>query len=260
MLPACTRTPRSARAGSVRPPPSGTRTLAAMTMNVLVVRVFSDEDGRYGNELGVVLDAAGLESAAGVELTARLGFSETVFVDRLDEQGADVRIFNPTAEMALAGHPLVGTSRVLAELTGSQPAVLRPRLAAPVETWREGEVTWIRADAGAVPGFSFVRLESPAQVESLPVPGPEEQVHGQFWAWIDEPAGTLRARTFVSAMGIPEDEATGAAALLQAQRQGRELTIRQGRGSLIHARPAARAGWSEVGGRVVAEPARVIEL
>jgi predicted PhzF superfamily epimerase YddE/YHI9 len=28
-----------------------------MTMTVLVVRVFTDEDGRYGNELGVVLDA-----------------------------------------------------------------------------------------------------------------------------------------------------------------------------------------------------------
>lgn len=231
-----------------------------MTMNVLVVRVFSDEDGRYGNELGVVLEAAELTSPDGIRLTARLGFSETVFVDRLDEDGADVRIFNPTEEMRLAGHPMVGTARVLAELTGRRTTVLRPRLAAPVETWREGEITWIRADSAAVPEFSFTRLESAAQVEQMEVPGPQGGSQGQFWAWIDEAAGTMRARTFVSAMGIPEDEATGAAAIRQAQRQGRELTIRQGRGSVLYARPAARAGWSEVGGRVVTEPARTIEL
>lgn len=231
-----------------------------MTMNVLVVRVFSDEDGRFGNELGVVLDAAGLPSEEGIRLTARLGFSETVFVDALDEQGADVRIFNPTAEMRLAGHPMVGTSRVLAELTGRQPALLRPRSAAPVETWREGEVTWIRADSSAVPEFAFTQLDSAAQVERMEVSGSDEAAHDQFWAWVDEAAGVMRARTFVSAIGIPEDEATGAAAIRQAQLRGRELTIRQGRGSVLYARPAQRAGWSEVGGRVVAEPARVIEL
>jgi predicted PhzF superfamily epimerase YddE/YHI9 len=231
-----------------------------MTMNVLVVRVFADEDGRYGNDLGVVLDTHRLESELGPKLTAHLGFSETVFVDRVDDEGAHVRIFNPTAEMKLAGHPLVGTSRVLAEATGAQPALLLPRLAEPVETWAEGEVTWIRANTAYAPEFDFVRLPSAAEVEALPVPPPQDQTHDQYWAWIDEQAGVLRARTFVGRIGIPEDEATGAAALLQAQRIGHEITIRQGRGSVIHARPAARPGWSEVGGRVVAEPPRVIEL
>jgi len=231
-----------------------------MTMTVLVVRVFADEDGGHGNELGVVLDAQGLDSALGPKLTAHLGFSETVFVDGVADGGADVRIFNPTAEMRLAGHPLVGTSRVLAEATGTQPTVLRPRLAEPVETWREGEVTWIRANTAYAPEFTFVQLASAAEVEALPVPPVEEQLHQQCWAWIDEGAGLLRARTFVGALGIPEDEATGAAALHQAQRLGREVTIRQGRGSVLHVRPAQAPGWSEVGGRVVAEPVRVIEL
>jgi predicted PhzF superfamily epimerase YddE/YHI9 len=231
-----------------------------MTMNVLVVRVFADEDGRNGNELGVVLDAAGLDSALGPKLTAQLGFSETVFVDRIDADGADVRIFNPTAEMKLAGHPLVGTSRVIAEATGTQPNVLRPRLADPVDTWREGDVTWIRANSAYAPDFEFVQHTTPACVEGLPVPPPEEQTHHQHWSWIDEQAGILRARTFVGRLGIPEDEATGAAAIHQAQRLARPLTIRQGRGSVIHARPAQTPGWSEVGGLVVAEPARVVEL
>lgn len=235
-----------------------------MTMNVLVVRVFADEGGRYGNELGVVLDTAALDSGLGPKLTAHLGFSETVFVDRIDDDGAHVRIFNPTAEMKLAGHPLVGTSRVLAEATGTQPARLLPRLADPVDTWAEGEgpdrVTWIRANTAYAPDFDFVQHNTPACIDGLEVPPIEEQAHHQHWAWIDEPAGILRARTFVGRIGIPEDEATGAAALRQAQRLGREVTIRQGRGSVLHVRPAETPGWSEVGGRVVLEPARVVDL
>ena len=70
----------------------------------------------------------------------------------------------------------------------------------------------------------------------------------------------LRARTFVGTMGIPEDEATGGAAIHQAQRLARAVTIRQGRGSVLLARPARNPGWSEVGGRVVAEPLRIVEL
>jgi len=228
-----------------------------MIMNVLVVRVFTDEGGRHGNELGVVLDAGELPGELGPRLTAHLGFSETVFVDAVTEDGADVRVFNPVEEMRLAGHPLVGTSRVLADVTGRRPAVLRPRLSEPVDTWREGEVTWIRANSEYAPDFGFTRLDSAEQVEAMAVP---VAAHDQWWAWIDEAAGTLRARTFVSALGIPEDEATGSAALRQAQRLGREVTIRQGRGSVIYARPAAEPGWSEVGGRVAAEPARVVTL
>lgn len=231
-----------------------------MTMTVLVVRVFAAEDGRHGNELGVVLDAGALESDLGPKLTAGLGFSETVFVDAISDGGADVRIFNPTAEMKLAGHPLVGTSRVLADATGTQPNVLRPRLSEPVDTWRDGDVTWIRANSVYAPAFEFEQLATPADVDALPVPAPDEKSIVQYWAWIDEAAGLVRARTFVGAVGVPEDEATGSAGMLQAQRLGREATIHQGRGSLLHVRPAARPGWSEVGGRVVADPTRVIEL
>ena len=231
-----------------------------MTMTVLVVRVFADEDGNFGNELGVVLDAASIDDELGPKLTAHLGFSETVFVDALSNDGADVRIFSPVSELKLAGHPLVGTSRVLADVTGAQPAVLRPRLADPVATWREAETTWIRANTAYLPEFAFTQLASPAEVDALPVPSSEKEQYDQYWAWIDEPAGLLRARTFVGALGIPEDEATGAAALLQAQLQGREVTIRQGRGSVLRTRPSREPGWSEVGGHVVTEPTRIIEL
>ena len=121
-------------------------------------------------------------------------------------------------------------------------------------------MTWIRANSVDAPPFSFEQLATPAEVDALPVPAPEEKSIVQYWAWIDETAGLLRARTFAGAVGVPEDEATGSAGLLQAQRLGREATIRQGRGSVLHVRPAALPGWSEVGGRVVADPTRVIDL
>ena len=76
-----------------------------------------------------------------------------------------------------------------------------------------------------------------------------------FWAWADEAAGVVRARVFPVAIGIPEDEATGAAAVQLAALLGRELAIRQGQGSLIRARPAAD-GWVEIGGRTVLDDVR----
>ena len=230
-----------------------------MTMTVLVVRVFADEHERHGNELGVVVDAAGLDGELGPRLTAHLGFSETVFVDDITEDGANLRIFNPTAEMKLGGHPLVGTAHVLAQVTGPQFTTLRPRLADPVATWHEGAVTWIRANCAAAPDFAFEQLATPAEVEALPVPPPEDNSFVQYWAWIDESAGLLRARTFAGAIDVPEDEATGSAGMLQAQRLGRAVTIRQGRGSVLHVRPARQPGWSELGGRVAAEPSRVVD-
>jgi predicted PhzF superfamily epimerase YddE/YHI9 len=55
---------------------------------------------------------------------------------------------------------------------------------------------------------------------------------------------------FVLEEGIPEDEATGAAALRIGELLGRPLEIHQGTGSLLHARPGPD-GTIEVGGRVV---------
>ena len=97
-----------------------------------VLRVFIGPDGRGGNPLGVVLDGAAIDPAERQAMAARLGFSETVFVDALDagddaagvghERGDDhdpstiatIRIFTPGAELPFAGHPTVGTSWLLA--------------------------------------------------------------------------------------------------------------------------------------------------
>src|SRR5438445_426474 len=114
-----------------------------MRLDVQVLRVFTDSEGGHGNELGVVFDAAQLPSELGIRLTAHLGFSETVFVDDLER--ASFRIFTPTAELRLAGHPTVGAAWVLAERTGAVPQIVRPRLASPVPTWQSDDgLVWIR--------------------------------------------------------------------------------------------------------------------
>src|SRR4030095_543480 len=103
-----------------------------------VLRVFCGPGGRYGNKLGVVLDghavATGQDRQAGA---ARLGFSETVFVD--DAGTGAVDIYTPSVRLLFAGHPLVGTSWLLGRLT-TRPEVLRPP-AGPVPTLEGRAVT-----------------------------------------------------------------------------------------------------------------------
>jgi predicted PhzF superfamily epimerase YddE/YHI9 len=75
------------------------------------------------------------------------------------------------------------------------------------------------------------------------------------WAWIDEGAGTIRARVFPVRIGIAEDEATGSAATKLCALAGRAIDIRQGRGSRILARPAGD-GIVEIGGRSTLDEVR----
>src|SRR5215207_3256150 len=104
------------------------------------------------------------------------------------------------------------------------------------------------------PEFEFVQLGSPAEVEALDG-SPRKDAEVGMWAWIDEEAGVLRERVFAEPFGIPEDEATGAAAVTLTARLGRALDIRQGRGSRIQTRPL-EDGMVEIAGRVEFEEVR----
>jgi predicted PhzF superfamily epimerase YddE/YHI9 len=209
-----------------------------------VLRVFVGDDGEGGNPLGVFLEGHGLPAERFQAVAADLGFSETVFVSHALR--GELRIFTPAAELPLAGHPLVGTSWLLRE-EGTPADVLRPP-AGDVPTWREGDTTWIRADPAWAPPMDRERLDSTAAVNAHPG-GREDQVL-EVWAWEDESSGRVRARVFPRALGIAEDEATGAAALLLGGELRRPITIHQGVGSRIDVRPAADGRLVEVGGRV----------
>lgn len=83
--------------------------------------VFTDQ--RFGgNPLAVVMGGEALDSATMQAAAAEFNLSETTFVlPPVDPANtARVRIFNRTAEMAFAGHPMVGTAFVLA---GQQPGL-----------------------------------------------------------------------------------------------------------------------------------------
>lgn len=210
-----------------------------------VLRVFTGPDGRGGNPLGVVLDGAAVAEGRRQAVARELGFSETVFVD--DAVDGRIRIHTPAAELSFAGHPTVGTGWLLRRL-GLGGDLLRPP-AGEVPTWQEGELSWIRARPGWVHPIERARLETPAEVEGL-VGAPAGSSGSYYaWAWIDEPAGVLRSRYFVPSLGIGEDEATGAAAVLMGGLLGRPLEIRQGVGSVLRVRPGPD-GMVEVGGLV----------
>lgn len=81
------------------------------------VDVFTNQ--RFGgNPLAVVMDAEGLDQTTMQAIAAEFNLSETTFVlPPLDPANtARIRIFNRTAEMPFAGHPMVGTAFVLAGL------------------------------------------------------------------------------------------------------------------------------------------------
>jgi predicted PhzF superfamily epimerase YddE/YHI9 len=208
-----------------------------------LLRVFCSEDGSGGNPLGVFLDGGEVAPERRQAVAADLGFSETVFVD--DAATGALHIFTPTVELPLAGHPLVGTAWLLAH-TGAAVETLRPP-AGDVPTWTDGELTWIRARSQWATLYDIAQLPSAADVDAHAIPGGDAMI--AVWAWEDEPAGRVRARVFPNGIGIEEDEATGAAALQLGAQIGRDIVIRQGVGSELHARPGGD-GTVAVGGRV----------
>lgn len=220
-----------------------------------VLRVFCDEGGEWGNPLGVFLAGTEVPTPERQRVAHELGFSETVFVD--DTARGEIRIFTPGLELPFAGHPTVGTAWLL-EREGHATPVLRPP-AGEIEVRREGVLTYAAARAEWSPPWDLIQLPDAATVADRREPVPEDGLLPFYWAWEDEAAGIVRARCFSLEDGIGEDEATGSAAIMLAVALGRELTIHQGEGSLLYARPLG-AGRAEVGGRVVLDEVRDFSL
>jgi len=215
-----------------------------------VLRVFVNEDGEWGNPLGVFLDGEEIPEGERQRVAADLGFSETVFVE--DRERGRIRIFTPGLELPFAGHPTVGTAWLLARAGTPVDALQTP--AGEVGVRRDGERVHVSGRAEWVFDLDFVELTSPAEVRALDgAPVGSEATYA--WAWIDEAAGTIRARCFIEEAGISEDEATGAAALALGDRLARPVTIHQGRGSVIEVRPLGD-GRVEVGGAVQLDEVR----
>lgn len=220
-----------------------------MSIDVTVLRVFTDAQGNFGNPLGVV-DAATVGPEYRQRLATQLGYSETVFVD-LPSAGATTahaRIYTPLTELPFAGHPTVGTSWWL-RAQGTPIRTLQVP-AGLVQVDYDADVTVIRVRSEWAPEYAIHDLGS---LDNLAAADPADfldDVAHYLWTWTDEPAGALRARMFAANLGVPEDEATGSAAARLTDYLSRDLKITQGKGSVIETTWSAE-GWVRVGGRVV---------
>ena len=202
---------------------------------VRVLRVFTGEAGESGNPLGVVCDAAEISQARRQAIAAELGYSETVFVER----DTHVQIFTPAAELPFAGHPMVGSAWLL-----RRPVLHVP--AGDVRARVQGDRAWVLARAQWCPRFERRQLATAAEVDAFSAPASGSL---QAWAFSDEARGRIRARVFAPDLGVPEDPATGSATVALCAALDRAITIEQGPGCLIEARPLGD-GVIELSGRV----------
>jgi trans-2,3-dihydro-3-hydroxyanthranilate isomerase len=70
-----------------------------------------------GNPLAVFPNAEGIDTSTMQAIANELNLSETVFVGRASyPERYPIRIFTPTMELPFAGHPVIGTAHLLAEL------------------------------------------------------------------------------------------------------------------------------------------------
>jgi predicted PhzF superfamily epimerase YddE/YHI9 len=214
-----------------------------------VLRVFVNEDGEWGNRLGVFLAGDEVPEDRRQQIAAELGFSETVFVDHRDK--GRLRIYTPSIELPFAGHPCVGAAWLL-DREGAAPGSLQPP-AGEVGVRQTADATFISAKPEWAPPFEYRQLDSPLAVRNIDASALTDNTYA--WSWIDEAAGTIRARCFVPEAGIAEDEATGSAGLALCGQLERPVTIHQGRGSVLVCKPTEGA-QVEVGGAVALDEVR----
>ncbi|GAA2521046.1 PhzF family phenazine biosynthesis protein [Pilimelia columellifera] len=263
-----------------------------------IVDVFTDRPFT-GNPLAVVFGGDDLDSAQMLTLAREFHLSETVFLLPTTAPGAGyrARIFTPAAELPFAGHPSIGAAVVAvahglcqpdavnvviqecgigllpievsdtsARVTGGQPRVGPPLDPAPLLAMLGLPES---ALAGPPPrlagcGLDFVYLAvAPDAVAAAEMNTAQARQHGapelSVFSW-DVARQTAHARVFCPGAGVPEDPATGSAALglgaylvaaglLPEDGESRYL-VRQGaelrRPSLLDATITARDGAATV--------------
>lgn len=216
------------------------------TLRYEVVDVFTDRPFA-GNPLAVVLDGDTLSTAQMQHIAREFNLSETTFPVASTAAGADyrLRIFTPGAELPFAGHPSVGTAwlmhslgrvdagRVVQEcgagllplevspdevvLTGGAPTVGEPLdpppflAAAGLDDGALAGTPVRRAGTGLE--FGFVHVHEEALAACAPDTSRLAALGGggvSVFSWAD---GRAHARVFAGGVGVPEDPATGSAAL-----------------------------------------------
>ena len=228
-----------------------------MAIDVTVLRVFTDQDGKFGNPLGVV-DAGTVEPANRQRLATQLGYSETIFID-VPAPGANtatVRIYTPAVELPFAGHPTVGAAWWL-RAQGTPVHTLQVP-AGIVQVSYADDLTSVSARSEWAPEFAIHDLTSTDELFAADPADYPDDINHYLWTWIDKEQGLLRSRMFATDLGVPEDEATGAAAVRITDYLSSDLTIVQGKGSIIHTEWSPE-GWVRIAGRVADDGTRQVD-
>lgn len=214
------------------------------TLQYEVVDVFTDTPFS-GNPLAVVLDTDGMATPALQALAREFHLSETAFPQRSEVGDYRLRIFTPATELPFAGHPSVGAAWVLARLGRIPRGPVVQECGAgllPVEvgddevTLTGGEPSYgeevdpapLLAAVGLAPGdlvgtaarfcgagiaFGYLHVRDEAVARSRPHLERLGEV-GQAGVSVFSLRGReVHARVFAGGVGVPEDPATGSAAL-----------------------------------------------
>ncbi len=243
-----------------------------MPRHCYVLRVFTrGEEG--GNPLGVVTDRSGLPDEMMQRIATELGYSETIYLDWREAEIPKVRIFTPTIELPFAGHPLVGMAWVLHELGPGGTSQLECGIG-PVQIGMDGDIAWVDAplnqrvhldaslddyDPGSDP-LSVAVVEMPVVYRIVELANPVAVAHapgvedGMLLVYAQTGPETVHARFFAPGAGVPEDPATGSAAValaatLRARGQAEgSLIISQG--EEMGAPSTIRLSWNDQGARI----------
>jgi predicted PhzF superfamily epimerase YddE/YHI9 len=257
--------------------------LGPVSRTCQVLRVFTrGEEG--GNHLGVVTEVEGLGTEVMQGTATELGYAETVFCD-LTGEVPTTRIFTPGTELPFAGHPMVGLAWWLNQTLDAPVSTIRCQVG-DIDVTEEAGRTWIRiagdqpvspVDPPPLDGelavtvampvpYLLVRLPSARQVVDL-VPPPTSLGLVYTWAW-EDPGQVVKARFFAAEAGVPEDPATGSAAvalaahLRDAGRVEGSLVIHQG--DEIGHPSTIRLRWdaetTSIGGTVVPDGERDLAI
>jgi predicted PhzF superfamily epimerase YddE/YHI9 len=228
-----------------------------MAIDVTVLRVFTDQDGNFGNPLGVV-DTSQAEPSERQRIATQLGYSETIFID-VPESGANTahaRIFTPTIQLPFAGHATVGGSWWLRDHGTPIHTLQVP--AGIVQVTYEDDLSAVSARSEWAPEFAIHDLGSTDELFAADPDDYPDDIANYLWTWTDRDTGSIRSRMFAANWGVAEDEATGTAAVRITDYLSRDLTIVQGKGSVIYTRWSAE-GWVRIAGRVVSDGIKQID-
>ncbi|MBX6355177.1 MAG: PhzF family phenazine biosynthesis protein [Micromonosporaceae bacterium] len=214
-----------------------------------VVDVFSDRPFA-GNPLAVVFGADGLTTGQMQAIAREFNLSETVFVLPPTQPGATyrARIFTPSDELPFAGHPSVGVAvaQLLRGVYGAGEVVQECGAGLlPIRVYEDGRATLtggtptVGAEldprpllaatglsdldfAGPAPRMAGCGLEfpylsvRPQAVATAAIEPAAVRAHGvvriSVFSW-DAQTRTAHTRVFAPGLSVPEDPATGSAAL-----------------------------------------------